>query len=79
MFIMLAIIEDDKLKVYNNLYISSARNIASSNDFFKNIASLTAVSNIEDIMMDPQNSKHSTLTILINESVKCHDATQAEK
>ena len=76
---MLAIIEDDKLKVYNNLYISSARNIASSNDFFKNIASLTAVSNIEDTMVDPQNSKHSALTILINESIKRHDVAQAEK
>ena len=38
-----------------------------------------AVSNIEDTMVDPQNSKHSTLTILINESIKYHDAAQAEK
>src|SRR5204863_5403426 len=79
MFIMSAIIEDNKLKAYNDLYTSSAGNIASGNDFFENIASLTAVSNIEDIMMDPQNSKHNALTILINESVKCHDAAQAEK
>ena len=79
MSIMSAIIEDDKLKAYNDLYASSARNIASSNDFFENIASLTAVSNIEDTMVDPQNSKHSALTILINESVKYHDAAQAEK
>ncbi len=76
---MSAIIEDDKLKVYNDLYTSSAGNIASDNDFFKNMASLTAVSNIEDTMVDPQNSKHSALTILINESVKRHDAAQAEK
>ena len=76
---MSAIIEDDKLKAYNNLYTSSVRNIASSNDFFENMASLTAVSNIEDTMVDPQNSKHSALTILINESVKRHDAAQAEK
>ena len=79
MFIMSAIIEDDKLKAYNDLYASSAGNIASGNDFFKNMASLTAVSNIEDTMVDPQNSKHSALTILINESVKYHDAAQAEK
>ena len=79
MSIMSAIIEDDKLKAYNDLYASSAGNIASGNDFFENIASLTAVSNIEDTMVDPQNSKHSALTILINESVKRHDAAQAEK
>ena len=79
MSIMSAIIEDDKLKAYNDLYASSAGNIASGNDFFKNMASLTAVSNIEDTMVDPQNSKHSALTILINESVKYHDAAQAEK
>ena len=76
---MSAIIEDDKLKAYNDLYASSAGNIASSNDFSKNIVSLTAVSNIEDTMVDPQNSKHSALTILINEFIKCHDAAQAEK
>src|SRR5436305_3669744 len=79
MSIMSAIIEDDKLKAYNDLYASSAGNIASGNDFFENMASLTAVSNIEDTMVDLQNSKHSALTILINESVKCHDAAQAEK
>ena len=60
MFIMLAIIEDDKLKAYNDLYASSAGNIASGNDFFKNMTSLTAVSNIEDTMVDPQNSKQCT-------------------
>ena len=76
---MSAIIEDDKLKAYNDLYASSAGNIASGNDFFENMASLTAVSNIEDTMVDPQNSKHSALTILINESIKHHDAAQAEK
>jgi len=76
---MLAIIEDNKLKAYNNLYASSVGNIASSNNFFENMASLMAVSNIEDTMVDPQNSKHSVLTILINESVKRHDAAQAEK
>ena len=79
MSIMSAIIEDDKLKAYNDLYASSAGNIASGNDFFENMASLTAVSNIEDTMVDPQNSKHSALTILINESIKHHDAAQAEK
>ena len=79
MSIMSAIIEDDKLKAYNDLYASSAGNIASGNNFFENMVSLMAVSNIEDTMMDPQNSKHSALTILINESVKHHDAAQAEK
>ena len=79
MSIMSAIIEDDKLKAYNDLYASSAGNIASSNDFFENMASLMAVSNIEDTMVNPQNSKHNALTILINESIKCHDAAQAEK
>ena len=76
---MSAIIEDDKLKAYNDLYTSSAGNIASGNDFFENMASLMTVSNIEDTMVDPQNSKHSALTILINESIKHHDAAQAEK
>src|SRR6266480_6360153 len=79
MSIMSAIIEDDKLKAYNDLYASSAGNIANSNDFFKNMTSLTAVSSIKDTMVDPQNSKHSALIILINESIKRHDAVQAEK
>ena len=79
MSIMSAIIEDDKLKAYNDLYASSVGNIASGNDFFENMASLMAVSNIEDTMVDPQNSKHSALTIFINESIKHHDAAQAEK
>ena len=76
---MSVIIEDNKLKAYNNLYTSSVGNIASSNDFLKNIVSLTAVSNIENTMIDLQNSKHSILIILINESIKYHDVAQAEK
>ena len=70
MSIMSAIIEDDKLKAYNNLYTSFVGNIASGNNFFKNIISLTTVSNIEDTIVDLQNSKHSALIIFINESVK---------
>src|SRR5207248_5700317 len=77
--IMSAIIEDNKLKAYNNLYTSSVENITSSNNFFKNMVSLMTVSNIEDIIVNPQNSKHSVLTILINEFIKYHDAAQAEK
>ena len=77
--IMSAIIEDDKLKAYNDLYASCAGNIASGNDFFENIASLKAVSSIEDTIADPKNSKHSALATLINESVKRHNTVQAEK
>src|SRR5436305_15334154 len=79
MSIMSAIIEDDKLKAYNDLYASSAGNIANGNDFFENIASLKAVSSIEDTIADPKNSKHSALATLINESVKHHDTVQPEK
>jgi len=77
--IMSTIIEDDKLKAYNDLYASCAGNIASGNDFFENIASLKAVSSIEDTIADPKNSKHSALATLINESVKRHNTVQAEK
>jgi hypothetical protein len=56
---MSAIIEDDKIKAYNDLYASSAgTSISSGNNFFENISKVAAVSNIEDTVVDPKNSKH---------------------